>query len=421
MSQPPYGYPPQGGYPPQQPGYPPQGYPPQQGGYPPQQPGYPPQGYPPQQPGYGAPPPQGYPPQGYPQQPGYGAPPPQGYPPQGYAQPGYPAPAPGYATAPVPAAYGAPVGVPVVGVAPGGPFDPRRDAETLRAAMKGIGTDEKTIIRILGSRNPNERLAIAQAFATIYKKDLDKALDSETSGNFCKLLKRLVRPVPEVKADYLHDAMVGAGTKDRWLMDVFTQSSNGEISAIRAYYNKAHNEDLEHRVKSETSGNFRKILLELLKARRDETGYVDEASADRDAVTIYKAGEKKLGTDDETFVNVFTSRSVVQLQALDRYYRKNRNKSVLDAIKSETSGDYKDALLALNKTRDAYFAERLHSALEGLGTNDNTLIYVLAVHDKYTLQAISRTYTTMFGHSLEHDIKGDTSGDYKALLTELLR
>jgi hypothetical protein len=91
------GYPPQQpgpqpGYPPrQQPGYPPQGYPPQQPGYPPQQqPGYPPQGYPPQQPGY---PPQGYPPQqpGYPpQQPGY---PPQGYPPQ---QPGYPPQQPGY-------------------------------------------------------------------------------------------------------------------------------------------------------------------------------------------------------------------------------------------------------------------------------------------------------------------------------------
>ncbi|KAN0038648.1 hypothetical protein ACTA71_000832 [Dictyostelium dimigraforme] len=55
--------PPQHGYPPQQPGYPPQH------GYPPQQPGYPPQhGYPPQ-PGY--PPQSGYPPHGYPPQPGY--------------------------------------------------------------------------------------------------------------------------------------------------------------------------------------------------------------------------------------------------------------------------------------------------------------------------------------------------------------
>lgn len=60
------GYPPQGGYPPQQPGgYPPQpGYPPQQGGYPPQPGGYPPQPGMPGQPG-------GYPP-GYGQPPGMG-------------------------------------------------------------------------------------------------------------------------------------------------------------------------------------------------------------------------------------------------------------------------------------------------------------------------------------------------------------
>ncbi len=56
-------------------------------GYPQQQPGYPPTGYP-QQPGY--------PPPGYAQQPGY---PPPGYPPPGYPPPGYPpagAPPPGY-------------------------------------------------------------------------------------------------------------------------------------------------------------------------------------------------------------------------------------------------------------------------------------------------------------------------------------
>jgi hypothetical protein len=90
---PPQGYPPPGGgYPPQAPGHPPPpGFPPQQGGYPPQQGGFPPQqgGFPPQQGGFppqnaGYPPPQGYPPQHGahpPHQPGF--PPPPGYPPQG--------------------------------------------------------------------------------------------------------------------------------------------------------------------------------------------------------------------------------------------------------------------------------------------------------------------------------------------------
>ena len=79
------GFPQQGGYMPQQGGYPGQGYAPQQGGYPgqgfPQQGGYPGQGYVPQQ--------GGYPGQGFPQQGGY-MPQQGGYPGQGY-MPGQPA------------------------------------------------------------------------------------------------------------------------------------------------------------------------------------------------------------------------------------------------------------------------------------------------------------------------------------------
>lgn len=53
---------------------------------------------------------------------------------------------------------------------PANPFDPHRDAEILRKAMKGFGTDEKAIIQVLTHRVNSQRQEIAMHFKTMYGK-----------------------------------------------------------------------------------------------------------------------------------------------------------------------------------------------------------------------------------------------------------
>lgn len=58
-------------------------------------------------------------------------------------------------------------------VVPVNPFDPRDDAAVLRKAMKGFGTDEKSIIQVLTRRSNEQRLRIAFEFKTLYGKVSD--------------------------------------------------------------------------------------------------------------------------------------------------------------------------------------------------------------------------------------------------------
>ncbi|MFT7807173.1 annexin A11 [Arapaima gigas] len=64
-------------------------------------------------------------------------------------------------------------------------------AERLHKAMKGAGTKDKTLIRIMVSRSEVDMLDIRQEYLRNYGKSLYAAINADTSGDYRKLLLKL--------------------------------------------------------------------------------------------------------------------------------------------------------------------------------------------------------------------------------------
>ncbi|KAK6638338.1 Annexin B9 [Polyplax serrata] len=308
-------------------------------------------------------------------------------------------------------------------VFPASPFYPRQDAEILRKAMKGFGTDEATIIAVMTSRTNSQRLEIAKEFKTLYGKDLLKDLKSETSGRFEDVLVALMTPLPEFYAKEVHDAISGVGTTESTLIEILCSLTNSEIHYVKMAYQALYGKSMESEVASDTSGSFKRLLISQCQGQRDESTVVDAAGAAQDAQTLLRAGELRWGTDESAFNAILSSRSYTQLRAIFTEYERLTGHTFEKAIKNEFSGDIEEGLLAIVKcvrNKAEFFADCLHKSMAGMGTRDRDLIRLVVSRCEIDMGDVKQAFNVKFGKTLESFIKGDTSGDYKKCLLALV-
>ncbi|PYI08777.1 Annexin [Aspergillus sclerotiicarbonarius CBS 121057] len=341
--------------------------------------GYPPQGPPQQGQGY----PQGHPQQGYPPQQQY-----QPYPP---GPPGQQPPGGPYAPYPPSQNYGPPQPMPSR-PSPGydntfvPPSTAITEADTLRKAMKGFGTDEKTLIRVLTSTtDPNQMAIIRHTYHTRLNRSLEKDLKSETSGSFEDILVSLATGPLDSDITYLHDAMSGLGTNETALNDVLLGRSNADLNAINHAYAQKYHKSLVEAVKGELGGKTERFFAMLLDARRPEPGsYFDRQGIDNDIRELHRATVGKMGTDEISVFAIFLNSSDERLSVLQGEFERVYHVKLEKVIREEFSGHLEDALVAmLARARDPamYHAGVLKECLFGDGVKEQRLVYwVVRLH-----------------------------------------
>ncbi|KAG6524956.1 hypothetical protein ZIOFF_014901 [Zingiber officinale] len=345
---------------------------------------------------------------------------------------------------------------------PPSPLSPDEDANKLRKAFQGLGTDEKTVIEILSHRSAGQRLAIAKAYAHLYGESLLERLHSELSGDFRKAVMLWTMDPAERDAKLANKALKRKGDRDLWvIIEVACASSPDHLVAVRKAYCSLYSSSMEEEVAQSfsTVHPLSKLLVRLLTSYRYSGDHVDSELAKYEAAQLSDAVKSnQIGRDD--VIRILSSRNKSQLKETFKYYNENYGKHIVEGkhqcktprpkwmaakttlsptrgqIGSDGSGKKapadievidKSQFTTLLKTAiwclaspENHFAEVVRTSVVGLGTDEDSLTRAIVTRAEIDLEKIKEEYKIRYKTTLRADVIGDTSGDYKRFLLALV-
>lgn len=141
--------------------------------------------------------------------------------------------------------------------------------ELYRATEGRMGTDQISVCHIFSSNSNGQLRAISQEFQRRYAQSLAKVIEREFTGHMEDTLLRMLHLAEDhamADAVGLENTMRGPGTKDRLLLNrlVRIHWNKDHLRQVKGAYQHKFKKELSGRVKGETSGDYRKVLLAIV-------------------------------------------------------------------------------------------------------------------------------------------------------------
>jgi len=224
------------------------------------------------------------------------------------------------------------------------------DVDALREGMKGLGTNEDTLIEIIASRSPQQLLAIKNLYKQKYNRDLEDDIKKETHGTLEHILitllqgKRSVNTNPDQNAcaaiakEILNAGEAKLGTDESVFNKYFGSLSPYELCCVAQHYHKLTGHTILEAIEKEFVGDSKKAFKSIVYATLSPSEYF--ATRVHDAL-------KGLGTKDHLLMRVLITRDEIDMPQIKQYYKQLYGKDMVEAIKSDISGDYEKLMVEL--------------------------------------------------------------------------
>lgn len=303
---------------------------------------------------------------------------------------------------------------------------PAADAESLRNAMQGWGTDEKALIEILGRRTAAQRAEIRRAYASVYKESLLTRLDSDLSSHFQKAMILLTTDPAERDAKLVREALGRRGDdRDAWvLIEASCANTPDHLIAVRRAYRSLFGCSLEEDVAASSAFQqpLRMLLVSLVRSYRCAEEGVDVDLASLEATQLAEAIWRKKQPHAGEVLRIVSTRSKSQLAATFQCYKKEHGSDIeqdINNCSSQFARMLKIAVWCLTSPQK-HFAEAIRYSILGLGTDEDVLTRAIVSRADIDMKNIKEEYKVRFKTTVTKDVVGDCSGYYLDILLALV-
>ncbi|XP_030458665.1 annexin D8 [Syzygium oleosum] len=301
-------------------------------------------------------------------------------------------------------------------------FSPVDDAEAIKKACQGWGTDERAIISVLGHRNMFQRRLIRLAYEEVYHEDLIRQLQSELSGHFERAVCHWILDPADRDAVFANLALKKATPDHRVIVEIACLKSPEELLGIRRAYKFRYRRSLEEDVAAHTSGDVRKILVALASAYRYDGDDIDKEMVKLEASILHDEIHGNAFNHEE-LNRILSTRSKVQLNSTFNHYRDIHGTSITQGLSGDPANEYLAGLrTAVRCIKDPkrYLAKVLRTAVNAVVTDEDALSRVIVTCAEKDMGEIKELFFKRNSTSLEEAVANNTSGDFKDFLLTLL-
>uniref|UniRef100_A0A1B6DX02 Annexin n=1 Tax=Clastoptera arizonana TaxID=38151 RepID=A0A1B6DX02_9HEMI len=293
--------------------------------------------------------------------------------------------------------------------------------------------NREELVSVLTKHKYNVRTELISFYKQKFYEDLRTTIDNETIIPINKDVKDVMLGLLTPPLDFLCEELNKALTKwpidEQTLIDTLCTLDRQDLRDLLDRYHILYGNSLEEDISSKNEAYLMTFLLLKVKNAAKDAASLTLQDAKTLAETLYNAGEGVHTTDEDVFINILGNSDFAHIKYIAEEYRKlskpwkKSGRSLRQAVLDEFSQGLKKALVAVLDSAEnpaTYFAQALHNALQGPGTDDAALKRIIVHRSETDLDKIKKEYVKLYSRTLAEDVEADTSGEYTTILLAII-